>query len=322
MGLRVLLLAKFSRRYHHTGFSLRAGLEQLGCEVATVELRDRGLDRWVGRLLARRLAGALRSHRPDLVLSYKGGELDPEVVTSLRGGPDRRSGGGAGTGGARWVNWFPDSPHHLELSLRVGAGYDLCFLFDSWMVERHRTAGRRAEFLPLGVDPAVWRPPARPGDPLPLVFVGSPEPLRDAALAAVADLGLELWGPERPRGPLFGEALVRTYARAVVALNVHQFFGEPAAAGRYGAGANQRVFELAGIGCLQLVDAKADIVRSFAPDREIVLFRSAGELRERAAALLADPAGARTIGARSRERALREHTWRHRLEELLTRSLR
>jgi spore maturation protein CgeB len=312
-GLRVLLLAKFNRRYHHTGLALRSGLAELGCEVAAVELRDRGLDRWLARPVHRRLAAALRAHRPELVLSYKGGELAPEVVESLRTGRP---------GGARWVNWFPDSPHHLELSLRVGAGHDLTFLFDTSMVDRHRSAGRVAEFLPLGVDPEVWRPPERPGEPLPLVFVGTPEPLRDAALAEVADLGLELWGPQRPRGPLFGARLVCTYARAVVALNVHQFFGEPASAGRYGTGANQRVFELAGIGCAQLVDAKADIPLSFAPDREIVLFRSGPELRERARALLADPALARAIGARSRERALREHTWRHRLEELLTRSLR
>lgn len=311
-GLRVVLAAKFSRRYHHTGFGLRAGLEQLGVEVRPVELRRRGADPWLGRTLARRLGAALRRHRPDLVLSYKGGELGPELVAAVR--PLAR---------ARWVNWFPDSPHQLELSLRIGAAYDRCFLFDTSMVERHRAAGLPSEFLPLAVDPALWRPLRRAGDAaIPLVFVGTPEPWRDAVLERVADLGLELRGPGRPRGPLFGDRLVRLYSRATVALNIHQFFGEPPAAGRYGTGANQRVFELAAIGCGQLADAKADIARSYDPDREIVLFRTLDEVRERALAMLADPAATAALGARARERTLREHTWRHRLEELLTRALR
>ncbi len=191
------------------------------------------------------------------------------------------------------------------------------------MVERHRELDRPAEFLPLGVDPGLWRPLAREGErPLPLVFVGTPEPFRDQTLARVADLGLTIRGPGRPGGPLFGDALVRMYSRGRVALNIHQFFGEPAERARYGTGANQRVFELGCLGSGQLADAKADIRRSYEPDREIALFRTGDELRERARAMLDDPVGTAAMGRRARERTLREHTWRHRLEELLTRALR
>ncbi len=85
-GLRVLLVAKFSRRYHHTGYGILAGLKELGTEVARVDLRDSVVNRATGRHLAVRLAGALRRHRPDLVLSYKGGELAPEVIGRVRPG--------------------------------------------------------------------------------------------------------------------------------------------------------------------------------------------------------------------------------------------
>lgn len=309
-GLRVLLVARFNRRYHHTGFGIAAGLESLGAEVSRLDLRPRGLDALLGRSLAARLRAACR-RRFDLVLTYKAGELEPAIIAAARA-----------PGGPRWINWFPDSPHLLDLSLRNGAAYDRVFLFDSYMVERHRSLGRDAEFLPLGVDPAVWRPIPGAGAPIPIVFVGTTEPLRDLALARLADLGLRAWGPGRPAGALFGAPLVRTLSRALVGLNIHQFFGEPPEAGRYGTGANQRVFELAAVGCCQLVDAKADLTRSYAEDREVVLFRSVDELAEKAAALLARPEEARAIGARARERTLREHTWRHRLAELVTRSLR
>jgi spore maturation protein CgeB len=107
-------------------------------------------------------------------------------------------------------------------------------------------------------------------------------------------------------------------AGAAVGVNVHQQFGDRGDPARYGTGANMRVFELAAVGTPQLSDAKADIARHFTPDREIVLYRSVAELTDRARALLADDTLRRQLAAAARERAVREHTWRHRMEELLT----
>jgi len=76
------------------------------------------------------------------------------------------------------------------------------------------------------------------------------------------------------------------------------------------------------VGTPQLSDAKGDIPRHLTPDREIVLYRSVAELKERAGSLLADDALRRDLAARARERAVREHTWRHRLDELLSVTLR
>jgi len=181
-GLRVLLIAKFNQRYHRTGLSLAAALRELGCEVATVDERPRGLDRILGRTLARRIGARLDRHRPDLVVAYKAAALVPELIDDLKARHP-----------AIWVNWWPDGPHTLDQTLRLGAPYDRIFLFDSSMVERHRAAGRAADYLALGFDPAFYRPPApRPAWTAPLVFVGSYETQRDTTLAQVRDLGLEL----------------------------------------------------------------------------------------------------------------------------------
>ncbi len=312
-GLRVVLVAKFNERYHRTGGALAAALGALGCEVACCEERTRGLDRLLAQSLKRRLSAAVRRHRPELVLVFKGATLDPEIITAVRQG-------GTGT---RWANWFPDGPHALDLSLRIGAGYDHCFIFDTSMVDRHTALGRSASYLAEGCDPAYHRPLPDPTWPRArIAFVGSHEPDRARALDAVKDLGLVTWGPGYPAGPLFGDDFVRAFSNADIALNIHQFFGEPKERGRYGTGANRRVFELAAIGTVQLCDAKADVARHFSADAEVVPFHDVGELRDRAAALLADPAGARAIAARARARALREHTWQHRLEILLTTMMR
>jgi spore maturation protein CgeB len=310
-GARLVLVAKFNQRYHRTGCALRDTLTAMGTEVVSVEERTRGLDALLGRPLESRLESALHDHRPDLVLVFKGASLAPESIARLRG-----------AAGARWVNWFPDGPHLLDLSLRIGAAYDRCFIFDTSMVERHRALGHDAEYLAEGFDPAFHRPLSGPGAAaVPMAFVGSHEPFRARALEAVRDLGLVAWGPGWPRGPLYGEDFVRAFSTASIGINIHQFFGDEPSRGRYGTGANRRVFELAGIGTAQLCDAKADLARSFADDREIVTFTSPAELREKAAWLLGAPGERAKLAERARNRALAEHTWHHRLEMLLARAL-
>jgi spore maturation protein CgeB len=307
-----VLVAAFNRRYHRSGLALAAALTALGCEVHRCEERRRGWSAILGRSLTTRLAGQLRQKPADVVLVFKGASLAPADVAELRG----RFGG-------RWVNWFPDDPHQLELSTRLAPAYDCFFTHDSSSLPRYRTAGARAHYLAFGCDPEYLRP-LSPDDrwKAPLVFVGSRDGVREPILRHLADLGFVAWGPGWPRGPLYGEDYVRALAGAAVGVNVHQQFGDRGDPARYGTGANMRVFELAAVGTPQLSDAKVDVARHFTPDREIVLYRSVAELKDRARALLADDALRRRLADAARERAVREHTWRHRMEELLTVTLR
>ena len=310
-GLRVVLVAAFNRRYHRSGVSLASALTSLGCELRPCEERRRGWNSIFRRSLADRLAARLRRQPADVVLVFKGAHVDPAVVADLR----RRFGG-------RWVNWFPDDPHDHESSTRLAPAYDCFFTHDSASLGRLRAAGGRPHYLAFGCDPEFLRPAEDGPRAVPLVFVGSRDPVRERVVHALDDLGLATWGPGWSTGPVYGRDLVRVLATATVGLNIHQQFGAGGETGRYGTGANMRVFELAAVGTPQLSDAKADIARHFTPGREIVLYRSIAELRARARELLADEPARRSLAAAARERALREHTWRHRLEELLTVTLR
>jgi spore maturation protein CgeB len=307
-GLRVVLVAAFNPRYHRSGLALAAALTALGCEVRRCEERLRGLNSILRRPLPDRLRPLLRRQRADLVLVFKGTKLDPGTIAELK----RACGG-------RWANWFPDDPHELEVSTRLSPAYDWFFTHDSSSLARHRRAGARAYYLAFGCDPAYHRPlDGGPRWRAPLVFVGSRDVARERVVRELGDLGIRTWGPGWPDGPVYGDDFIRALAAGAVGLNIHQHFGEGGDRARYGSGANMRVFELAAVGTPQLSDARGDIARHFTPDREIVLYRSVAELRERARALLENEALRRSLAVAARERALREHTWTQRMEELLS----
>src|SRR5439155_1160529 len=201
--------------------------------------------------IATRLGALLRRARADLVLVFKGTKLEPADVAELK---ERF--------GARWVNWFPDDPHELGVSLALGPAYDYLFTHDSSSLERHRRAGTRAAYLAFGCDPAYHRPlDGGARWRAPLVFVGSRDRARERVVQELAGLGLVAWGPGWPNGPAYGDDFVRVLSGATVGLNIHQHFGEGGDPARYGSGANMRVFELAAIGTPQLADARGDLVR-------------------------------------------------------------
>ncbi|HYT05871.1 MAG TPA: glycosyltransferase [Gemmatimonadales bacterium] len=311
-GLRVTLVAALNRRYHRSGLALADALAALGCEVRRCEERSRGLNSLLRRPLPARLRQLLGQGPADLVLVFKGTKLDPEAIAELKG-----------AFGGRWANWFPDDPHELEVSTRLSPAYDWFFTHDSASLERHRRAGARAYYLAFACDPAYHRPLDGGGRwRAPLVFVGSRDPARERVVRELADLGIRTWGPGWPGGAVYGDDFIRALAGGSVGVNIHQRFGEGGDPARYGTGANMRVFELACVGTAQLSDAKGDIARHFMPDREIVLYRSVAELRERARALLGDEALRRSLAGAARARALREHTWTQRMEELLSVALR
>jgi spore maturation protein CgeB len=110
------------------------------------------------------------------------------------------------------------------------------------------------------------------------------------------------------------EDYIRAYAGASVAVNVA--CTEEGAEAR-DPGASRRLFELAAIGVPQVVEDHADIHHHFREGSEILVARSPRELRTLTSEALHDRAWAEQVAAGARQRALTEHTYMHRLAELL-----
>ena len=76
------------------------------------------------------------------------------------------------------------------------------------------------------------------------------------------------------------------------------------------------MFEATGVGACLLTDYKEENVDLFAPDEEIVVYRTYDELVEKARWLLDNPDKAREIAAAGQKRTLATHTYKQKAEIL------
>lgn len=312
---RVLLVAPFDHVLNaHSSLRQRA-LERLGCSVRPFNLLGGvgWLRRFRRRDRATRLARILSKNRFDAVIVVGSRTFRADDVHWLRRGDD-----------CRWLWWSPDAlPDGPSVDDTVRA-YDHVFVGGTDVAAAlTQRVGRSVHYLPPACDPSFHRPlRSRDRFRANVVFAGRASPRREALLVEVVEFGLAVWGRGWRRTALRpycrGERLsdldyVRAYAGASVALNIHRELSRSA----WNAGCNQRVFELAAMGAAQVVDRRQDTELHFVRKKELMEFEDAGMLKESVRALLHDPPAAEAMGHSARTVALAEHTYMHRMVELL-----
>lgn len=104
--------------------------------------------------------------------------------------------------------------------------------------------------------------------------------------------------------------MYRALARSRITLNRHINVAENYAN-------NMRLYEATGVGALLLTDRKDNLGDLFEIGKEVVAYSSAEEAAELVRYYLAHPDEAQTIARAGQARTLREHTYRHRMEELI-----
>jgi spore maturation protein CgeB len=268
------------------------------------------------RLLLRRLERAAEAWRPSVVLVIKGGPIAPDVVHHLRTSLD-----------AIVVNFFPDNPLWM-IPFECIEAYDLFFTKERYALRALGAVGlRNLHYLPLYCVPdfhhrvtlsseEAWR------FATPVSLVGSWYPYRERLVASLSSYPIRIWGngwqhaatPAVQRmvagTAVWGRAKLAVYSGSTLSLNHHHPMNDI-------VGVNTRAFELAASGACQLVDGKEDLPSLFTPGEEVVVYRDLDDLRRQLDYYLAHPAEARAIGDNAQRRALKEHTLKHRLEEML-----
>lgn len=312
----VLVLAEFDEVHNASAAHRVRALERLGMRTRAFDLGARPgiFSRLRGGDLTKRLERAIDEHEPDLVVVLGGAALEEDLVDRLRGRTR-----------ARWITWLPDDLRTVSQAAALARPYDTIYAIGTDVsAELAERLGRTVDVLSLAADPSVYRP-IRTKDQYRanVVFAGTATPRRERLLGELVEFGLAIWGPgwrktslrDYCRGEVPGtEQYVNAYAGASVAINIHHVAveGDPME-----ASCNLRLFELAAMGLPQVVDDRGDLARYFAPGREVAVFRDGRELREIVRELLENPASAERLGQGARARLLHDHTWMHRMRQLL-----
>jgi spore maturation protein CgeB len=262
---------------------------------------------WASRVVE----AQVEAYQPDVVFDCDVLQFDPGFLRHLKRNRRRFLVGECG---------YP-TPRELDLT-----PYDLVVSCNPGFVERFRREGMRAELLLHAFEPSLLErlgaPPALEGV---AAFIGSVGALHTRRMELLDFLSrhvpLECWSsgggsfaPDSPlrrrtHPPVWGYDMYRRLQRSKIALNIHVD-----ATGRHAG--NLRLFEATGVGSLLVTDMKDNLNDIFAVGREVVAYRSAEECAGLIRYYLEHEEERQAIARAGQQRTLREHTYRHRMEQL------
>ena len=213
-------------------------------------------------------------------------------------------------------------PEQADLS-----GLDIVFSSFPHFVDRFRSRGVTAYYMPLAFDQRVLDKLPAQSRRFPVTFVGGLSAAHMKGrqfLEEVAGLApVEFWGygvetlPEssvvrsRHHGELWGLDMFALLSQSRFTLNRHIDVAENNAN-------NMRLFEATGCGALLFTDYKDNLNDLFNVGGEVVAYRSADECAALINYYLAHRDEAEAIAVAGQERTLRDHTYEKRMEQIAT----
>jgi spore maturation protein CgeB len=288
-----------------SAYQVSSGKRGIAMRIRGLTMRDARTATWSMRGLTR------KANELELELVITVEDLPPEVVRLLS------------QGGTSVALWFPDHVGNLGPLWMFEAPYRALFFKEPLIVESARDLlGLNAHYLPQCCDPTIHGPVDGPFEPT-VAVVGNMYATRVRLLQRLVDDGipLKLYGGLRSKA-LAGSPLIELHSgRYLRGREKSLVFRNSAAVlnNMYPAevmGVNKRLFEAAACGGATVSEFRPTLDQLFEPS-EVLAFRSYGELLTQLRDVLADPLGARQMGDRASARAYRDHTYEHRMIELL-----
>lgn len=173
--------------------------------------------------------------------------------------------------------------------------------------------GAAAYFFPEAADPEIYRPLDLQKD-IDASFVGGWYGGRRDLIEGLRALGIhvETFGPGTDNGIISRDEIVAVFNRSRVNLG----FGGVAESARITC-LKGRDFEVPMTGNAYLTQYNHELTHMYDVGREIACYLNVNDCIEQIRMLLDNPAEAAALGRASRERALRDHSWTARTDELL-----
>jgi spore maturation protein CgeB len=316
-----------------------AALRRLGCHVTSVDRESffpqvhRFSSRLVRRVARTRLVREFNDHiletarltDPDILLVFKGAEVEPATVRSLR------------QRGIRTYNYFPDtSPfNHGPLLPQALPEYDCVFSTKKfWDKTTLQIPLCELVHIPHGYDPDVHRPLTPDDRDLQMyghdvIFIGICTPHKAEVLAKTVellpDLDLRIWGADWENCPevlkpcvagpaVFGDSYAIALQSARIALSIMSGRVNGVAEGDQ---TTTRSFEIPACGGFMLHERTSEVLGLYEEGTEIACFELPQELAQKIIYYLAHPEERRAVADAGHRRCVPAYSYDQRMAKLL-----
>jgi hypothetical protein len=256
------------------------------------------------------LAAQIKHYEPDIILNHSVSQISGHFLKSINPAIKLLLG--------QIASQLPEGEDF--------ASYDLVISSLPNLVQFLRRIGRSAELHRLAFEPLVLRMLRDHEKRVSISFVGSffsnhrsriqwlellsRRPDVQIWGQGVSGLPEDSWIRKRYEGNAWGIRMYEILHCSKITLNNHIDV-----AGSYAN--NMRLFEATGVGALLVTDWKVNLHEMFEPGKEVVAYRSPEECVELVQYYLEHDKEREAIARAGQERTLREHTYYHRMQELV-----
>ncbi len=204
--------------------------------------------------------------------------------------------------------------------------YDLILTSFPHFVPKLREAGVSSEYFKIGFDISVLEKLGEIHKDVPVSFVGGISCHHGKAIPTLEYLAentpIEFFGYgtsnlqsdspilKKHHGEVWGLEMYRALARSKITVNRHINVAENYAN-------NMRLYEATGVGSLLITDYKENLADLFEIGKEVVAYNNEQEAAELINYYLAHPEEAEKIAKAGQKKTLENHTYAHRMKELI-----
>lgn len=325
---RIMLVASITLPSGDVPLFVQRALGHIGCDTRLVAIdedlpalesaRFRSPHTFDRRRFNRRLIHAALEYRPEVLFIYGSNwGIYPATLAKLKVRL-----------GCKAILWEENLLYWRDFQVEALRQYDHLFSLDSYpvpLLKLPSTGLSDVHFLGPACDPEEHsRVDLSKSDEerfaAQVTFIGGGRSRRRALFENLTDYDLKLWGWGWNKSPklkqfftpetVFGLKKTKIYSATPICPNLQS--------GHYQVnGVACRPFEVACCGRAPFSEPQPDLERFFEPGEEAIVFQDAHDLRRKVDYYLSHPDELDRIGERARQRAVSEHTYRHRMQRLM-----
>ncbi len=231
--------------------------------------------------------------------------------------------------------WFVEDFRLMDYWKNIAGFYDYFFVIQKGdFSDEMKAAGvKNYHYLPLAASPDVHERVEMPDAEIDyygsdISFVGAGYYNRRHLFKGLLDHDFRIWGTnwdmssplarcvQRSGERVDTDEIVKIFNASKININLHSSTYHNGI-NPFGDFVNPRTFEIASCGAFQLVDNRSALADLFEIGDEIIVFKDLEDLKQKIAYYLDNPAERERTAERAKQRVLREHTYEHRMGEML-----